>query len=220
MAELMTEPLEETPAKTIAREALPRALKLAVGKSAVLVGPGLSTDPSTAGFVAGFLPAVKVPAVVDADGLNIIAEDPDILRRLRAPAVLTPHPGEFARLAGRSVAEVLERRLELVPEFAVKHGVTVVLKGHRTLVAAPDGRVFVNPTGNPGMATGGTGDVLAGIIAAQTVQEKDMLGAVLSAVYVHGLAGDIAADRLGEKALTAGDVIRYLPSAAKALGEE
>ncbi len=136
---------------------------------------------------------------------------------MRGPVVLTPHPGEFARLTGRSTEEVLRHRLELAPEFAVRNKVTVVLKGYRTLVAAPDGRVFVNPTGNPGMATGGTGDVLGGMIASQLAQEKDALGAVLSAVFTHGLAGDVAADRLGEKALVAGDLIRYLPPALKAL---
>lgn len=220
MAELMTEPLAETVEKTIAREALPRALALLKGKNAVLLGPGLSTHPSTAEFVLGLLPKIKIPAVIDADGLNIIAAKPDILRRLEAPAVLTPHPGEFARLVGRSTVDVLKFRLELVPEFAAKYGVTVVLKGHRTLIASPDGRVFVNPTGNPGMATGGTGDVLGGFIASQVVQGKDLHGAVLSAVFVHGLAGDIAAEKLGERSVTAGDLIRYLPPALKALAEE
>jgi ADP-dependent NAD(P)H-hydrate dehydratase / NAD(P)H-hydrate epimerase len=212
-AELMTEPLAETSKKAIAREALPRAIELLKGKNAVLIGPGISTDPSTGEFVRGLLPRIKVPVVIDADGLNIIASDPGILRRLRQPAVLTPHPGEFARLTGRTVPEVLRDRLTMTPEFAAKYGVHVVLKGYRTLTAAPDGRVFVNPTGNPGMATGGTGDVLSGMIAAQIIQEKDVLGAVLSAVFAHGLAGDIGADRVSEKALTAGHIIRYLPQA-------
>lgn len=219
MAELMTEPLEGTPEGTVAREALPRALELVKGKTAVLVGPGLTTHPSTSAFVLGLLPKVKAPLVIDADGLNIVAADPGVLGGLRGRAVLTPHPGEFARLVGRTNAEVVRHRLELAPEFSTRHGVTLVLKGHRTLIAAPDGRVFVNPTGNPGMATGGTGDVLAGMIAAQIVQERDLLGAVLSAVYAHGLAGDVAAERLGEKSLTAGDIIRFLPPAVKALAE-
>ncbi|MCJ7486907.1 MAG: NAD(P)H-hydrate dehydratase [Candidatus Aminicenantes bacterium] len=220
MAELMTEPLAESVEKTIAREALPRALVLLKGKNAVLLGPGLSTHSSTAEFVLGLLPKIKIPCVIDADGLNIVAAKPDLLRRLSAPAVLTPHPGEFARLVGRSAADVLKYRLELVPAFAGKYGVTVVLKGYRTLVASPDGRVFVNPTGNPGMATGGTGDVLGGFIASQVVQVKDFLGAVLSAVFVHGLAGDIAAEKLGERSVAAGELIRYLPPALKALAEE
>jgi len=218
-AELMTEPLAETARKTIAREALPRALELLEGKSAALIGPGLSTDPSTSAFVLGLLPKLKVPAVIDADGLNIIAGDPGILRRLKRPAVLTPHPGEFARLTGRSIPGVIKDRLTLAPEFAAKYGVHLVLKGYRTLTAAPDGRVFVNPTGNPGMATGGTGDVLSGLIAAQIIQEKDLLGAVLSAVYVHGLAGDIAAEKIGERPMLAGHIIRYLPQALMELEE-
>jgi NAD(P)H-hydrate epimerase len=217
MAELMTEPLAETPERTIAAAALPRALVLLRGKNAVLVGPGLSTNASTAEFVRGLLPKIKVPCVIDADALNIVASSLDVLARLEAPAVLTPHPGEFARLVGRTNEEVVRHRLELAPEFAAQHGVVVVLKGYRTLIASPDGRVFVNPTGNPGMASGGTGDVLGGMIGSQIAQKNDLLGAVLSAVYAHGLAGDIAADRLGEKSLVAGDIIRYLPPALKAL---
>jgi NAD(P)H-hydrate epimerase len=220
MAELMTEPLPETAAKTIDASALARALTLLKGKDAVLVGPGLSTHPSTAAFVTGLLPKIKVPCVIDADGLNILASHPDVLDGLEAPAVLTPHPGEFARLSGRTTEEVLRHRLELAPEFAMRHEVIVVLKGYRTLIALPDGRVFVNPTGNPGMATGGTGDVLGGMIGSQLAQKNDLLGSVLSAVYAHGLAGDVAADRLGEKALVAGDVIRYLGPAMKELAGE
>jgi hydroxyethylthiazole kinase-like uncharacterized protein yjeF len=220
MAELMTEPLAETPEKTIAAAALPRAVSLLKGKNAVLLGPGLSTNASTAEFVFGLLPRIKAPCVIDADGLNIVASRPGVLGSLEAPAVLTPHPGEFARLVGRTNDEVVRHRLELAPEFASKHGVIVVLKGYRTLIAAPDGRVFVNPTGNPGMATGGTGDVLGGMIGAQIAQKNDLLGAVLSAVYAHGLAGDVAAERLGERSLVAGDIIRYLPPALKALAGE
>jgi len=220
MAELMTEPLAETPERTIASAALPRAVALLKGKNAVLVGPGLSTHPSTAEFVLGLLPKIKVPCVIDADGLNIIASHLNVLADLEAPAILTPHPGEFARLAGRTNEEVRRHRLELAPEFAAKHGVIVVLKGYRTLIASPDGRVFVNPTGNPGMATGGTGDVLGGMIASQIAQKQDVLGAALSAVFAHGLAGDVAADRLGERSLVAGDIIRCLPPALKALTGE
>ncbi len=217
MAELMTEPLAETPERTIAAGAAGRAAALLKGKNAVLVGPGLSTHPSTAEFVRGLLPKIKVPCVIDADGLNIVAAATGILDHMAGPVVLTPHPGEFARLTGLTSAEVLRRRLELAPAFAVEHKVTVVLKGHRTLVAGPDGRVFVNPTGNPGMATGGTGDVLGGMVAAALAQKAGLPGGVLAAVYAHGLAGDVAADRLGERSLVAGDLIRYLPPALKAL---
>jgi NAD(P)H-hydrate epimerase len=217
MMELMTEPLPETPAKSVAREALPRVLELMKGKDALLIGPGLSMNPSTAEFVLALLPKIRIPAVIDADALNVIAADPEVLRRLQAPAVLTPHPGEFARLAGRSTADVLKHRLEWVPAFAEKYGVYVVLKGYRTLTASLEGRVFVNPTGNPGLATGGSGDVLGGMIASEIIQEKDLLGAVIAAVYAHGLSGDIAAGKLSEKYMTAGDIIRFLPRALKAL---
>jgi NAD(P)H-hydrate epimerase len=217
MAELMTEPLAETPERTIAAAALPRAVALLKGKNSVLVGPGLTTNASTAEFVLGLLAKIKAPCAIDADGLNIVAARLEALARLEAPAVLTPHPGEFARLTGRPNDEVVRHRLELAPEFAVRNGVAVVLKGYRTLIAFPDGRVFVNPTGNPGMATGGTGDVLGGMIASELAQKHDFEGAVLSAVFAHGLAGDIAADRLGERSLVAGDLIRYLPPALKAL---
>jgi hydroxyethylthiazole kinase-like uncharacterized protein yjeF len=217
MDELMTEPLPETPERTIAAAAVPKLLALLKGKNGLLVGPGLTTHPDTAEFVLSLLPKVKVPIVVDADGLNAIAERFDILNALPKPAVLTPHPGEFARLTGLSTQEVLDRRLEIVPAFAKEHGVHLVLKGYRTLIGAPDGRVFVNPTGNPGMATAGSGDVLSGMIAAQIVQEKDTLGAVLSAVYAHGLCGDLAAERNGEKALSAGDLAKFLPRALKSL---
>jgi hydroxyethylthiazole kinase-like uncharacterized protein yjeF len=220
MAEIMTEPLAETPEGTIAAAALSRAAALLKGKNAVLIGPGLSTNASTAEFVLGLLPKIVAPCVIDADGLNIVASRMDVLGRLKAPTVLTPHPGEFARLVGRTNDEVVRHRLELAPEFAAKHGVVLVLKGYRTIVAAPDGRVFVNPTGNPGMATGGTGDVLGGMIAAQIAQKTGVLDAAVSAVYAHGLAGDVAADRLGERSLVAGDLIKYLPPALKALTGE
>ncbi len=139
---------------------------------------------------------------------------------MRQPAVLTPHPGEFARLLGLSTREVVERKLELVPQFAEKYGIYLVLKSYRTITATPEGEVFINPTGNPGMATAGSGDVLSGMIASMIVQEKNLLEAVLAAVYIHGLSGDIGAEKLGEKALTAGDIIRYLPSGLKLLESE
>ncbi len=217
MAELMTEPLAETPERTISEGAVPRALEILKGKSVLLLGPGISTHPSTARFVRALLPLVRVPMVIDADGLNIVAEDPGLLGSMKAPAVLTPHPGEFGRLVGMTTAEILSGRIELARAFSRRHGVFLVLKGYRTLIVSPDGRVSINPTGNPGMATGGSGDVLGGIIAAQIAQEKDIRGATISAVFAHGLSGDLAADRLGERSLVAGDLIRFLPDALRAV---
>ena len=217
MMELMTEPLPETPGRTVSEEALPRLRELLPGKDAWLVGPGLSTHPSTARLVKAALSEFPGPVVVDADALNILAGDAAALKALSRPAVLTPHAGEFARLIGRTSAEVQSDRIGLARAFAMEYGVHLVLKGYRTLVASPAGDVFVNPTGNPGMATGGSGDVLSGMIAAFIAQEheKNILGATVAAVYLHGLSGDLAARKLGERALIAGDLIRFLPAAAK-----
>jgi len=220
MMELMTEPLPETEAKTIAKEALATAVKLLAGKDALLIGPGISTHSSTANFVVSLLPKVKCPVIIDADGLNVLGGHLDVLKRLAGRAVLTPHPGELARLLGLSIKDVLDNRLELVPQFAQKYQVHLVLKGYRTLVASPQGRVYINPTGNPGMASGGSGDVLSGMIASFIIQEKDILGATLAAVYLHGLSGDIGVRRLGERPLIAGDLIRYLPQALEAMEEK
>jgi hydroxyethylthiazole kinase-like uncharacterized protein yjeF len=217
MAELMTEPLPETAERTLSHQALRKVLSLLKGKDAIMIGPGISTHKSTAELVLSLIPQINVPAVVDADALNILASKPEIIKSLHQPAVLTPHPGEFARLLNLSTQEVLERKLDLVPQFAKEYGVYLVLKAYRTLTATPEGRVFINPTGNPGMATAGSGDVLSGMIASMIVQEKNLLEAVLAAVYVHGLSADIGAEKLGEKALTAGDIIRYLPSGIKLL---
>jgi NAD(P)H-hydrate epimerase len=215
MMELMTEALPETPQKTISEAALPMVLDLLKGKDAVLIGPGISAHPSTAKLVVSLMPKIKVPAVIDADGLNILAENPDALKSFSCPAVLTPHPGEFARLIRRSNKDVLDNRLELAAEFAEKYKVCLVLKGYRTLVATPRGKILINPTGNPGMATGGSGDVLSGMIASLIIQEKNILGATAAAVYLHGLSGDIGAKRIGERPLIAGDLIKYLPQALK-----
>jgi len=218
MPELMTEPLPETEARTISEKAVLRVLELIQGKDALLLGPGLSTHPSASAFVLSLLNRLKksdMPVIIDADGLNLIAGRHEILNSLPRKAVLTPHPGEFSRLTGMSSAEILKRRLEVVPGFAQENKVHVVLKGYRTLLASPEGRVMINPTGNPGMASGGTGDVLSGLIASEVMQVEDLMQAVVNAVFVHGLSGDLAAEKVGEKSLTATDLIKFLPEAMK-----
>jgi NAD(P)H-hydrate epimerase len=217
MAELMTEPLPETPQKTLSSEALDKIVSLLEGKDGLMIGPGISTHPSTAELVLSLIPKIKVPTVFDADALNILASMPELFKSLPQLSVLTPHPGEFARLIGLSTKEVVDNRLELSSRFAQEHKVFLVLKGYKTLIATPEGNVYINPTGNPGMASGGSGDVLSGMIGSMIIQEKNLLEAILAAVYVHGLSGDIGAERLGEKALTAGNLIIYLPSALKKL---
>ncbi len=218
--ELMTEPLAETPEKTISRAALDRVLSLIQGKDALLIGPGLSTNSSTCDFVWELLLKVRTPVVIDADGLNILALKPELLKSLPRPAILTPHPGEFARLIGASTSDVLARKLELVPSFAREHNVYLILKGYRTLIADPAGRVTINSSGNPGMATGGTGDVLSGLAASFLMQLRDPLQAAIAAVYVHGLSGDLAAEKIGERAMVAGDLIRFLRRAIKLMEDE
>ena len=217
MMELMTEPLPETEKGTLSVEALPEILRLLEEKDALMLGPGISTNESTKELILSLLTRLRIPVVLDADALNILASNSDVLKSLSKPAVVTPHPGEFARLVKLSTNEVLSKRLELVPRFAAKYGIYVVLKGYKTLTATPEGKTFINPTGNPGMATAGSGDVLSGMIASMIIQEKNILDAILAAVYVHGLSGDIGAARLGEKSLTAGNMITYLPAAIKSL---
>ncbi|MDR3773336.1 MAG: NAD(P)H-hydrate dehydratase [Terracidiphilus sp.] len=197
--ELMTWPLAATAAGAISAESLtPEALTaLLAGKTVLAIGPGIGQAAETVKFVTGLLAATKIPAVIDADALNILAAKPVLLaklaRRGERTMVLTPHPGEMARLAGITVAEVQANRLKVARGFAEKFGVTLVLKGARTLIAHPDGRVAVNTTGNPGMAKGGSGDLLTGLVAGLLAQfSADAARAVEAAVCLHGLAADLA----------------------------
>jgi ADP-dependent NAD(P)H-hydrate dehydratase / NAD(P)H-hydrate epimerase len=208
MPELMTESLSETGEGTIANQSV---LQLTQNKTVVAVGPGLTTVPETSAFVRRVGGECKAQMVIDADGLNALAGfDGDL-----GGAVLTPHPGEMARLIEKNIDYVNANRVDVASDFAKRRNAYVVLKGHRTIVAAPDGAVYVNPTGNPGMATGGTGDILTGMISGILAQEH--LGSFIErlclAVYLHGLAGDLAAEELGEESLVATDILRFLPKA-------
>ncbi len=216
--ELMTWPLAATAAGEVAAEnATPKRVEdLTAGKSVLAIGPGLGQSAETVKFVTGFLSATKMPAVIDADALNILARKPVLLTKLalHRTLVLTPHPGEMARLAGISIAEVQANRLEVARQFAQRYGVTLVLKGRRTLVAHADGRVAVNTTGNPGMAKGGSGDLLTGLVAGLLAQfPEEPASAVEAAVYLHGLAGDLAARKTDEHTLLATDCLRELSRA-------
>lgn len=217
--EFMTEPLPETEAGAVSLEALDygRMDRLVEGKSVLAVGPGLGTVPETAELVRAVVNKYDLPMVVDADGLNAFAGCVKSLRTERRVRVLTPHPGEMGRLTGRTAAEIQARRVEVAREFATACNLTLVLKGFRTLTAAPDGQVWVNPTGNPGMATGGTGDILTGLVAGLLAQypTRPVSEVVRAAVYLHGLAGDLAARELGQASLIAGDLLEALPRAFK-----
>ena len=217
-AELMTFPLAATPAGSIAAQNLATGQieELMAGKTLLAIGPGLGLSQETVKFTTGLLSATKIPAVIDADALNILAVKPVLLAKLAKgrALVLTPHPGEMARLAGIPVAEVQANRVEVARGFAQRLGVTLVLKGARTLIAHPDGRVAVNTSGNPGMAKGGSGDLLTGLIAGLLAQHPDELArAVEAAVYLHGLAADLAVRAADEHTLLATDSLAQLSSA-------
>jgi NAD(P)H-hydrate epimerase len=210
--EYMTEPLDETVAGTIDYSALDRVLDIKA--DVIAVGPGLGQSPGTSAFVQGLLERAGVPLVIDADALNAFAGDPDrLVGRDGVDVVITPHPGEMARLLNISVEAVQRERLHHATEFATSHRLHVVLKGHRTIIAGPDNRAFVNLTGNAGMATGGTGDLLTGMIAAWFAQLLDAEAACKLAVYLHGTAGDLAEADEGEVGLIAGDLASRLGDA-------
>ena len=196
--ELMTAPLEELD-------------QLVEGKTVIAVGPGLGRGPEVEALVTRAVAGFEQPIILDADALGWEATKSDGLPHVR---ILTPHPGEMARLTGKSTAEIQNDRVGAARAFAMERRVTLVLKGQRTVIAFPDGRVWINPTGTPAMGTGGSGDVLTGMIAgflAQFPTQPDQ--AVAAAVYLHGLAGEIGVRSLGEKCLIATDILRYLPEA-------
>lgn len=216
--ELMTWPLAATATGQIAAENLApeQVADLIAGKTVLAIGPGLGLSSETSKFTRGLLEAATIPAVIDADALNILAARPEQVAKLAKgrTVVLTPHPGEMARLTGLTVAEVQAGRLEVARRFAVHNGVTVVLKGARTLIAHPDGRVAVNTTGNPGMAKGGSGDMLTGLVAGLLAQYPgEPARAVEAAVYLHGLAADMAVREADEHTLLATDSFRHLARA-------
>jgi hydroxyethylthiazole kinase-like uncharacterized protein yjeF len=215
-AELMTESLPETEAGTIATSAGARLDEIARGKTVLAVGPGISRHPQTAGLVRTLVGKCQVPTVIDADGLNAFEGHADELNGKGRSLVITPHPGEMARLVGCTTADVQKDRLGIARTFAREHDLIVVLKGYRTLVVRPDGEAWVNTTGNPGMSTGGTGDVLTGMIAGLVAQHpKDPLPAVIAAVHLHGLAGDVMRDSVGELSLVATDLLLGLSEAIR-----
>ena len=221
-AEAMTEPLPVDASGVLDAGAVTRALALAKERDAVVLGPGLGQEAGTRAFVRELVRRCPGPLLVDADGLNALAPTArekgasDALGR-SAPTVITPHPGEMARLVASTTSDVQRRRLETARAFATETGAVVLLKGHRTIVAHPDGRAAVNPTGNPGMATGGTGDALSGIIGALLARGCDAWTAATAGAYLHGLAGDEAAAHLGQESMMAGDVVSHLPRAFRAL---
>ncbi len=213
--EYMSEPIDERH-DGLDPACVDRVLEMA--RDVMAIGPGLGQAPGTRDFIRALVDRATMPLVLDADGLNAFVDDPDRLSgKDGRDLIITPHPGEMARLVGMSTDEVQASRLEIARNFAVAHHVYVVLKGHRTLVATPDEKVFINPTGNAGMATGGTGDVLTGMIAAWLAQLLDAEAACQLAVYLHGMAGDLAEADEGEVSMTAGDLAAHIGDAVMEL---
>lgn len=208
----LTAPLPQDLDGKLALQALEPLLALVEANNVFAVGPGLGRGADLTELVSQLLVRVPIPMVLDADGLNAIMHRCERLQEHEAPLIVTPHPGEFARLVGGDVATVQSFRQELAVCFALEHDVVLVLKGHKTIVTNGR-RLYRNSTGNPGMATGGTGDVLTGLIAAFLGQGLEPFAAAQLGVYLHGLAGDLARDDLGEVSLIATDVLNYLPKA-------
>jgi ADP-dependent NAD(P)H-hydrate dehydratase len=211
----MTVPLPQDDDGRLHGDAATELVEMMDQNTVVAVGPGLGRGKGVSAVVQAVLETTTLPLVLDADGLNALPPILELLKRRRGPSILTPHPGEFARLIGSDVANVQANRQELAVRFAADHGVVLVLKGRHTLVS--DGRrLYVNDTGNPGMATGGTGDVLTGLTAALLGQKLEPFAAAQLAAYLHGSAGDLARDALGETALIASDLLDSLPYALMA----
>lgn len=217
--EVITLPVAQTDAGSFAPAGLRDAVERAGGSECVALGPGLGRNPETVRGFLEILPEVKAPLVIDADGLNALAEHPEVFGRLASPPVLTPHPGEMSRLLGKSVADVQGDRIAAAEEAARRFHAIVVLKGAGTVVAGPDGAVSINSTGNAGMASAGMGDVLTGTIAGLVAQGLAPRDAAVLGVFVHGLAGDLAAADRGGIGLLATDVQERLPAALQALRE-
>ncbi|MCI6616868.1 NAD(P)H-hydrate dehydratase [Ruminococcus sp.] len=211
-------PLEETSDGKISKSNIDFLLCEAEKSSAVLIGCGLSVCDDTAELVNSFIENCTKPLVLDADALNCVATNPDILKKAKVPIIITPHPGEMARLVKSTPKAVNENRAEIAADFAKEYGVVTVLKGSGTIIASPEGRVMINRTGNSGMATGGSGDVLAGMTGSLLAQGAKPFDAAAAAVYLHGLSGDIAAEKLDKISMLPTDLIDEIPQAFRKCG--
>lgn len=216
--EVVTLPLRSTTQQSICERALSQIAPVLKKADCLLVGCGMSRHRSTQAFIRSLIRRVSGPLVVDADGLNALAGHLDICNGLRHPVILTPHPGEMERLCGRRIDDAAVSRKKVAKDFALRYNITLILKGHRTLVCSSLGRFYENVTGNPGLATAGSGDVLSGIVAAFLGQGMEPFKAACRAVYIHGLAADLAVKDKTQPGMIASDIIDYLPKAFKVVG--
>lgn len=218
LLEAMTLPLPETKARSLARSGLDRVLAFMRARTAIAVGPGISTHPETVELVQSLMKHLDRPSVLDADALNALASRASLLTECKIPPILTPHPGEMARLEVDATSQTVNAdRIGTARRFARERGVFVVLKGARTVIARPDGLLAICPTGNPGMATAGTGDVLTGMVVGLLAQGIPAWEAACAATYLHGSAGDLAAQQLGQAGMLASDLIAHIPYALQAI---
>jgi NAD(P)H-hydrate epimerase len=215
LTEAMLTVLPDTKEGSLSLQGLPEIVSTIEKMDAVAIGPGLSQHKQTKELVRQVLPRIAKPLVLDADGLNALADDVALLTKLLLPIILTPHPGEMGRLANLSPGDIQRDRERIAREFAKKYNVIIVLKGYGTVIASYDGTVSINETGNPGMASGGCGDVLTGMIAGLLGQKLSLLDAARLGVYLHGLAGDLVAAERGEIGLIASDLVDKIPQAIR-----
>lgn len=213
LTEVMSLPVQETKNHTFSKGAIKDILSFSKGKSAVALGPGISTDDETVDMVMDLIKKVDVPLVIDADGVNALSQDIKVLKKVKAPIIITPHPGEMSRLTKSSSAWVQKNRIVVASSFAKEYKVYVVLKGKNTIISAPDGSTFINLTGNPAMASGGSGDVLTGMIVGHISQGLSLLDAAKVSVYLHGLAADVVAYDNNKEVVIATDILDALPNA-------
>jgi NAD(P)H-hydrate epimerase len=213
--ETMTVALPETKSGCVSTKAVDVIMETLKGKNALAIGPGLSTDKETVRLLETLLPQVECPLIIDADGINALGKSGKLIDQIRAETVLTPHPKEMSRLSGWSVQDILNQRIERAGEYAQEHNITLLLKGARTVVAFADGTVLINPTGNPGMATAGSGDVLTGLIAGLISQGLSVPSATSAGAFIHGMAGDIYAEANHLIPLIASDLLDKVPEAIK-----
>ena len=220
LMEIIFYPLPATDEGSFAEEGAERAIQFSQDKEAVLLGPGLSRNSSTMNFVRKVFLGIKVPLVLDADGLNAISEEPEILKERKGVTILTPHPGEMSRLVKKSTKEIQQEREQCAVNFAKQTGTVLVLKGHHTIIANPEGEYAINTTGNHGLSKGGTGDVLAGLIAGLLAQGVSAYQASQLGVWLHGRAGDLAEQSLHPRSMVAGDLLDFLHYAWRELDPE
>ncbi len=214
---MMTLPLKETKEQTLALTAYAQIAPHFKDYSVIAIGPGLSRHPGTQKFILKMIASSPIPLIIDADALNALAKHISVLQQTKTIKILTPHPGEMARLMGISQIQIANDRQKIASQFARQNHCILVLKGHRTVVAAPDGRTYINKTGNVGMATAGSGDVLTGMISALLAQGVSGFEAAQWGVYLHGKAGDLAQRIKTKPALLATDIIEHIPSALREL---